>query len=223
MTERPILFSAPMVRAILEGRKTETRRIISERAAGVSDFHTCRMHGGFTLTGELEPGAFQWDCGSVFTQICCPYGKPGDRLWVREAFYAFGHWEQAPGVRTKGGRQKWRFVEDNDVITYVPPLLGYRKGRHHKDPATRAWHKRLARFMPRKYSRITLEVTDVRPQRLQDISRGACMEEGCPFPNMQSGPSPKDWYRDLWESINGPGSWNANPWVWAITFKRINT
>ncbi len=72
--------------------------------------------------------------------------------------------------------------------------------------------------MPRWASRITLEVADVTPQRLQDISRGDCMSEGCPFPNMAKGPNPRDWFSDLWKSINGPESWDRNDWVWAVTF-----
>jgi len=74
-----------------------------------------------------------------------------------------------------------------------------------------------------RIQRITLEITDVRVERLQDISRGDAMAEGCPFPNMANGDNPRHWYADLWNSINGngPGSWEANPWVWAIEFRRL--
>ena len=72
--------------------------------------------------------------------------------------------------------------------------------------------------MPRAASRITLGITDVRVERLQDISRGDAMAEGCPFQNMADGPDPRDWYSDLWNGINN-GGWDANPWVWVVSFK----
>ena len=75
--------------------------------------------------------------------------------------------------------------------------------------------------MPRHASRITLEITKIRVERLQDISRGDCMAEGCPFPNIAKETDPKQWYSDLWESLNGKGSWALNPWVWVICFKRM--
>lgn len=75
--------------------------------------------------------------------------------------------------------------------------------------------------MPRWASRILLEVTAVRVERLQDISRGDAMAEGCPFPNMAKGDDPRKWYADLWDQINGAGSWEANPWVWVVEFKRV--
>ena len=75
--------------------------------------------------------------------------------------------------------------------------------------------------MPRAASRITLEVTGVRVERLQAISRGDAMAEGCPFANMAAGPDPRDWYRDLWNEINGPGAWDQSPWVWVVEFRRV--
>ena len=209
--ERPILFNGQMVRAILEGRKTQTRRIINVNDAGVSDFHTVKKHGGFTLTGELEPGVFQWDCGSVFTQIRCCHGKPGDRLWVREGIYS--------------SRSGWRYDADQQV---VDPGLS-----HIKEFV--AWNASQKRnhipsiHMPRWASRITLEVESVRVERLQDISEGDAMAEGCRLAAAlhdckcveACGMSFRGGYAKLWESINGPGSWDANPWVWVITFKRI--
>lgn len=75
--------------------------------------------------------------------------------------------------------------------------------------------------MFRNRSRITLEITGVRVEQLQDISRGDCMAEGCPFPNIAKETDPKQWYCDLWESLNGAGSWNLNPWVWVIEFKKV--
>lgn len=233
MKERPILFSGPMVRAILDGTKTQTRRAfntrwieffsLAERAGEVSDFLS---------TGVLQ----RYDPAYILPH--CPYGGPEEKLWVREEHYKFGHWEPEPGVKTKGGRMKWRFVPDSEDVSFEAPET-FRKGRHHKDPATPAWHKRLARFMPRRYSRITLEIFSVRVERLQDISESDAQAEGClpeswggekPMTCYQQwganeGPMPslysyKNAYRRLWESINGRGSWDANPWVWVVEFKR---
>jgi hypothetical protein len=76
--------------------------------------------------------------------------------------------------------------------------------------------------MPRWASRITLEITNIRVERLNEITRGGAMAEGCPFPNMADGPDPREWFSDLWESINGKGSWDANPWVWVIEFRKLD-
>jgi hypothetical protein len=162
---------------------------------------------------------------------------------VKEEHYRFGHWEPVPGVRTKTGRMKWRFVSDCDKVLYEPPAE-YRKGRHHKDPATPAWHKRLARFMPRWASRLTLEITEVRVQRLQEISEEDAKAEGIrtdilpacgDHPDLLcyvSEPDDNHAYRyareafaKTWDVINGkcPGcSWEANPFVWVIGFRRID-
>jgi hypothetical protein len=219
--ERPILFSGPMVRAILQGRKTQTRRIVKGDPATV--ISNIRTRDEKVIIPEW------W-----FSY--CPYGQPGDRLWVRETFYQFGHWESVPGVKTKTGRMKWRFVAHNDFVLYDAPDE-FRKGRHHKDPATPAWHKRLGRFMPRWASRITLEITGVRAERLNDISNEDCVAEGITaigkgvrMPDgryAQAGryetkaSTVRQLYSELWESINGPGSWGVNPWVWVVEFKRV--
>lgn len=180
MKSKPMLFSAPMVRALLEGRKTQTRRIM-----------------------KLQPIS------------------NGDEIWVRESYYQRGHWEQISGLkaRSRTGRQRWKFVPADDVVVFDAPDV-FRKGRHAKDPAAIAWHKRLGRFMPRWASRITLKVIDVRVQRLQDISEEDARAEGV-IPGERS-PSllpHQRAYRTLWNEINGPGSWDANPFVWAYTFE----
>jgi hypothetical protein len=160
----------------------------------------------------------------------CPYGKPGDLIYVRETYYQRGHWETVNGKKTKVGKQKWEFIPESHEIQFVEPAE-YRKARDAKDPFTVAWHKRLGRFMPRRYSRITLEITDVRMQRLQDITQQDALAEGCCHDGwipsygdpdnsgMHESISARSNYAFLWDQINGPESWDANPWVWAVSFK----
>lgn len=184
MPEHPMLFSAPMVRAILDGTKTQTRRIVKPRYCGEMPSETLE---DLELRGS-------------------PYGQPGDRLWVRES-----GWEP-PFLTTRmlrDGADTWpRYIYDADDDDSAWCI-------------EHGWMRRPSIHMPRWASRITLEITGVRIERLQDISRGDAMAEGCPFPNMAHGDNPRHWYAELWDSINGPGSWDANPWVWVIEFKRI--
>lgn len=217
MKERPILFSGPMVRAMLDRRKTVTRRAYTYRPQDHVDHPR----------------------GPLYC-LPSPYGAPGDRLWVREPHYRFGHWEQVPGVRTKTGRQKWRFVPDTEEILYEAPAE-YRKGRHHKDPETKAWHLRLPRFMPRAACRLVLPVVAVRLERLQDISEADAraegierhVDEGVTYygPHDRGIACPITAFSWLWDSINGQPrkrsdgslgpdiSWKANPWVFVVTFE----
>ena len=220
MKSRPILFSAPMVQAIMDGRKTQTRRVLKPQP-------------------EFKPPFWRWDGAgwpdkqspmlvpghSMYNG--CPYGVPGDRLWVREEHYRYGHWQAVDSVRTRTGRQKWAFVPDTSTVRFDAPAE-FRKGRHHKDPATSAWHKRLARFMPRSLARIELEVTGLRVEFLQHISEEDAQAEGIPLTTAEhtfrkcfrdsaerSAERIKR-FRELWVSINGQESWYRDPWVWVI-------
>lgn len=252
---RPILFSLPMVRAILDGLKTQTRRIVKPELV-VPDArplrHAAKHPGPYfdsycseRKTDQNPRGmSDRWcwwtadDRPDPTTEIRCPYGAPGDRLWVREVHFRFGHWETAVDAkpRTRTGRQRWRFVADTDEIRFEPPTV-FRKGRHHKDHATPAWHKRLARFMPRAASRITLEVTRVCVQRLQEINEDDARAEGMspslthvglwhnPLPEEERSEdyvaSALDAFGLLWQRLNGVRApWSSNPWVWAISFAR---
>ncbi|WP_459434809.1 hypothetical protein [Roseovarius sp.] len=176
MTDRPIIFSAPMVRALLEGRKTQTRRVL--KPAKYS----------FQNNIRLPDGA---NAGEVALKFAL-----GDRLWVRETV-ARQETDQGVGFQT--------YASDDSEVW----------------PLTKWYHQRKtipSIHMPRWASRLTLTVTDVRVQRLQEIDRGDAMEEGCPHPNMASGPDPRDWFCDLWNSLHGSDAWDANPWVVALTF-----
>jgi len=191
--ERPILFSAPMVRAILDGSKTQTRRIMKPQPT--KDYVTF-MPLSAELVGVTKHG------GPIDNRgwLHCPYGRPGDRLWVREKHAV---WE----------RDGW--IEGGVTITPSERGVYYwaDQGAMHQ---VGRWTPSI--HMPRWASRITLEVDSVRVERLQDISQADAFAEGIPkaCDNIAI-----DTYAALWQKINGPGTWDANPWVWVITFKRI--
>jgi hypothetical protein len=215
MKSRPILFSAPMVRAILNGTKTQTRRIVTPQPLAVRNVDTGPVP---MCHPPLQSFA-----------MSCKYGQPGDQLWVRETYWQTGHWESVPGIKTKTGRTKWKFLADSPEIRFDPPPA-FRKGRNHETPDYSIWHKRLGRFMPRASSRLTLELTAVTAERLQAITHDDAIAEGI-FLNendwwdcgngLRGESSPQAAYRALWDTINGPGSWNQNPWVWAIGFRPL--
>lgn len=199
-----------MASATLADIKTHTRRI-------------AKLPTGWSIPPAKVEGGFLNRYGSHSDElIACPYGGPGDQLWVREEHYRFGHWEPVKGVKTKGGRQKWSFVADRADCIFDAPLaeygepMHYRVSRDAKEPARKQWYKRLARFMPRALSRMTLEIVEVRIERLNHISHNDCLREGLPNGNHR-----QTAFRELWESINGAGSWAKNPLVWVIVFRRI--
>ena len=202
MKERPILFSGAMVRALLAGTKTQTRRVVKPQPSNGWAFETPPVFGRITSTHTKRGrfGAFlRRGIGTDFPEIDlipCPYGQPGDRLWVRESFAR---------VPTACGSEDIVFAADYQDGSDRAAGVRYTPSIH----------------MPRAVSRITLEITGVRVERLQDISRGDAMAEGCPFPNMAQGPDPRDWYAELWGAINGPDSWAENPWAWVVEFKAI--
>ena len=192
MKEHPILFSGPMVRALLEGRKTQTRRIVKPQPKVV---HNIYPDASIATNCTFRRGD---------QRIHCPYGKPGDRLWVKETFLPTAH------------------------TTYF---------RADFDPMDAAGHGALyggwkpSIFMPRRLSRITLEVVDVRVERLQDISEEDAEAEGA-YPEFEidlasfvrRAPVNSTHYlgfKHVWRDINGMESWDANPWVWVVEFKKL--
>lgn len=196
MKERPILFSAPMVRAILAGTKTQTRRVAK---------HPLAQNLSYIV--DIGKGWFGDEEGEV--QIRCPYGQPGDRLWVRET---------------------WQAVSGNDrarhIMTHPRPDRGWLEYAATPRADEPAYKWRPSIHMPRWASRITLEVTGVRVERLQDISEADAMAEGVHYSLLEKIQAGQDrWarhaYKKLWESIHGPGSWDLNPWVWVVEFKGV--
>lgn len=215
MKERPILFNGPMVRAILDGSKTQTRRI-AKLSSSLPDGKgwTTLVKPGTHVHLPLVDGRWQWkpaggDEWQPYPDLSdyCPYGKPGDRLWVRETWTIQ---DEHPEMRRK--------PEQGDSFAFrATGQSGY------YGPTNKIVRWRPSIHMPRLASRINLEITGVRIERLNNISPSDSLAEGCPY-HHKTGFSPEDavkWYADLWESINGTGSWAANPWVWVVEFKRV--
>jgi len=238
MKERPILFSGEMVRAILEGRKTMTRRVMKDIPTDGLVYDASeksrRVHGAYHGFHPQNS-----NCASSHSEFfLCPYGEVGDRLWVKEAHYAFGHWEHIG--QTKTGKKKWGFVYDGKQVVFDAPKNWF-SSRSKVAPSDPAWYKRNSLFMPKWAARTWLERTETRVDRLQDISQddvkregvktstGAGMIEGetCYHFTTNSGYMRGHRgavlaFKDLWCSINGKESWDANPFLWVIGFKKLN-
>jgi hypothetical protein len=236
MTDRPILFSAPMVRALLDGSKTQTRRVVKQDGIAAIEYLGGQCDNEPITTddfsiewsesydedgGKRKKYRAQWCVRSAdypeegVLPIGSAYGQPGDRLWVRETW-------QGPILDCE--EHEVQFREDGPEAFKKPGFCAYRATDKldaiDADGKELGWRPSI--FMPRWVSRITLEITGVRIERLQDISDADAIAEGIP----RGGPENPDGierleYRTLWEQINGPGSWEANPWVWVIEFKRV--
>jgi hypothetical protein len=223
--ERPILMSAPMVRAILAGTKTQTRRTVKPQP-----IHPVATKDEGIWSDTQDP---------VTRYFGCPYGARGDRLYVKETSW-FDTREPHDVVIYEATPSKHKYqlssvVEDCDPQITIPYL-----------EAHKFWKRRPSIFMRRCESRITLEITAVRVERVNDISENDAIAEGSLsvrsvewdmmyFPDWRRefdsavlagtkppiGPSPRILYRALWESINGAGSWAVNPWVWVIEFEPV--
>ncbi len=262
MKEKPILFSGAMVRAILEGRKTMTRRVVKGEALNWLD------NAGFTPVFVADPENY-----------LCPYGVPGDREWnaglppcegwyyvekefdgkavylrpvpsgtypdIEESVITWG-WDERDDpedLSSDGGPTpqtiRWKRCGDrlyvretwlDDGETKDSPQWIYRADNENY-PRHEGQNWKPSIFMPRAASRILLEVTDVRVERLQEIGEADAKAEGVE-PDVDAGywkgyifpgvyDSAKKSFASLWQSINGLGSWDQNPWVWVVSFKRI--
>lgn len=190
MKERPILFSSPMIRALLDGRKSQTRRVIK----------------------DFDP---------------CLYGKPGDLLYTKEATWIWC--KRVRNGTTKTGRPKYRYVPVGGHIVYCAD--GDKPTHRIADYPDHGWRYKAARFMPRRASRLTLRLTDVRVQRVQEISEEDAKAEGARaafsypgFNGVLSHPCYRWGFHELWDSINAARGfgWDVNPWVWCLSFSVIN-
>ena len=216
MRERPILFCGDMVRAILAGTKTQTRRVMKLQPSCSPELRIDPKWGVVAeWPGESEFDGF--DCH-------CPYGQPGDRLWVREA------WTLAAKERHDqfgDGSRIWpETMSRPHVQWYGNAVLNviYRADGEHvaSDGEREHWHPGI--HMERKASRLTLDVTEVRVQRLHDISEDDAKAEGVEMSPLLSATTPfRSAFIQLWESINSARGfgWDENPWVWAVTFRRV--
>ncbi|MDW3684860.1 hypothetical protein RA280_24530 [Cupriavidus sp. CV2] len=221
--ERPIFFSGAMVRAILDGRKTQTRRVF--KLPSWADWYVSGAMEG-EKTGDIIPKDPRQRGWYNVEEMPCPYGQMFDRMWVRETHYAFGRWETR--YSAKKGRDEWHFV---DITTdsgreYQYPDSFAPVAYLPRGDITPSWWKRPAIFMPRKASRILLEIVSVRVERLNDCSEADAIAEGCPgghgsVPDYPYNATPQEHYRWLWDSINSAGAWEANPWVWVVEFRRF--
>lgn len=222
MSERPILFSAPMIRAILAGTKSQTRRVAPISDLSINQFGVDLLTWSVRFSKPVR-GVVASHSGGNFSRLdarriiaaqFCPYGQPGDRLWVREAFAIV---PRTAYRCSEGVQQILRPDDDHDAAIY-------REGWVRSNGGFR-WRPSI--HMPRWASRITLEITEVRVERLGEISEGDAYDEGAQawaaetvrdgnkYPNVVSA------FRALWESINGAGSWDANPYVWVVSFRRV--
>lgn len=219
MKERPIIFSAPMVRAIIEDRKTQTRRISKNQPIFDGNFWKLNGSGAAWTNGYSKVPVMP--CHSLAS--LCPYGRHGDLLWVRESCRIYGKWEK--NGRTKTGKQKLRFVEHASRQVSYEPLAPFKKPL---SPETLAFWPRSAIFMPRWASRICLAVTDIYLQRLGEISAEDAIAEGVvPYPQEHKffRLSQDEFCRQLFfgvlDKIHGINQWRLDDWAWVIHFKRV--
>lgn len=214
MKERGMIFNSEMVRAILDGRKTQTRRIVK----GVPSSHD--FHGWILSSfNSKDEGKACWAIGKSHflnqpIRVRCPFGAIGDRIWVRESFRVHSRATDVATLVYKASVQN-SWTEQ----THRVPVTAC-----NKPVSPEKWTPSI--HMPRWASRITLEITDVRVERLNSITEQDAIDEGChgghdSIPGYMYSATPHEHFHHIWESIYGADSWQANPWVWVISFRRI--
>ncbi len=217
MKTHPILFSSPMINALLEGRKTQTRRILK---------------GSREFKGPYSVEYMEQYKNHEGWSTICPYGSPGDLIWARETTEA--------DYATSDAVTLAKYAADASPVLYPGPEQDEHSEQAYGGSIAHWWYSKDACpsiHMPRWASRLTLELTGVRVERLQDISESDALAEGCDpympgegiikpprYPDEhQYRPDYKTGYEVLWNSINGPGSWERNEWVWVIGFRCIQS
>jgi hypothetical protein len=208
--ERPILFSGPMVRALLDGRKTQTRRVVKPQPEPCND-GTGRFYLGPCRGGDPRRHIAALPTGLDLHAMACPYGVPGDRLWVKETMA----WSRNEGQCTHGIQHPEEppdlvYVADGATVQNVPDEYEPRRD------TVSSIH------MPRWASRITLEVVSVRVERVDDITEADAIAEGMQtLPASQWYPTWRDTFLSLFYDLNGRAPRGTNPWVWVVEFKRV--
>lgn len=222
--ERPILFSGPMVRAILDGRKTQTRRVIKPQPMTVDD--TVPQPWPVIVGKGPQVEWFGRKVPDKHRELPCPFGRVGDRLWVRENFRIHSLDNDKPPADAPEGRRTVHYEADgapeNEVVRCEITSPAGNKIGASRIPAAFFGKLRPSIHMPRWASRITLEITGVKVERLQEISEEDAVAEGMEERSVAAiGLTPASRFEMLWRDLHGPESWASNPWVWAISFKRV--
>lgn len=231
--ERPILFSGEMVRALLAGTKTQTRRVVTvhwhkgTRALPYEPWFVEEDGRLLVDCSERDDSHGNGDYREFSSCMACPYGAPGDRLWVRETF------ADEPGGPDEYPRVVYRADRAGRYYDATSMSAVFYLESDYEPTGGARWKPSI--FMPRRFSRITVEITSVRVERVQDISEDDARAEGVRLgeqvpatingkPGAVAFFDPRAAYAYLWNAINGKRhgcSWEANPWVWALTFRRV--
>jgi hypothetical protein len=209
--ERPILFSGPMVRAVLADQKTQTRRIVKPQPEAwqhdIEGWELCRSPNHRPLFPES------------FAKAYCPYGGAGERLWVREAWRWTVDKKANVAIEYQADGEIRRALCENGGEGELVATEEY-ENQLLRLPSTLNWKPSI--HMMRAASRITLEIVRARVERLRDISDRDAIAEGVRFAGVPCSLTDRGAFAKLWESINGVGSWELNPWVWVIEFKKVS-
>lgn len=226
MTERPIIFSTEMVQAILDGRKTQTRRVIKQQPSEGTFEDNVAVLGYFSLSDGTKTG--YGFCDESGREYKCPYGMPGDELWVRETWgvlLSTYNWEYGWECEGLCDAKVTRMGFEDEQYSGREKYSVMYKADGYEACEGESWRPSI--FMPRWASRIQLVIKDIRVERLQDITEDDAKAEGVGRPRYDWGdgvtfiPTEKTEFSKVWETINAKRgySWESNPWVWVVEFE----